>query len=277
MAKLDPDLLTQRYGTPFPLPDELLERGNTALETILAHRSVRHYVDKPLEPGVLELLVATAESASTSSNLHCYSIIAVQNPERKAALSELCGKQKHIVDAPLFLLFCADLARLKQICEQQSGPSDGLDYAEMFVMAIVDAALAAQNLVTAAESLGLGTCYIGGARNHPKEISAFLDLPAKVFVVFGLTIGYPIRDADEVKPRLPQEHGILHHETYSADFHPALIRYEDAMKDFNSTMPGREGRGWLAQTARRVGTPEALGADRPKIKEFLTEIGMDLL
>jgi hypothetical protein len=146
----------------------------------------------------------------------------------------------------------------------------------MFIMAVIDAALAAQSLVVAAESLGLGTCFIGGARNYPEKIADFLELPEKVFVTFGLTVGYPLTGAEQVKPRLPQANGVLHHEKYDLDYAPALAEYEAVMKNFNQTMPGREGRGWLAQTARRVGTPEALGAERPNIKKFLEKARLDL-
>jgi hypothetical protein len=120
-------------------------------------------------------------------------------------------------------------------------------------------------------------CYIGGARNHPAKIAEFFDLPSRVFGVFGMTIGYPLTHAEEVKPRMPQTGGILHFEKYDPDYGPALAEYEETMKEFNDTMPGREGRGWLAQTAQRVGTPESLGAERPSIKQFLTEAELDLL
>jgi hypothetical protein len=147
----------------------------------------------------------------------------------------------------------------------------------MFIMSVIDSALAAQNLVNAAESLELGVCYIGGARNHPDALARLLELPSKVFVTFGLTIGYPLTKEEQVKPRLPQVHGILHFEKYDPDYTAALLEYEEVMREFNAGQPGREGRGWLAQTARRVGTAEALGAERPDIKKFLERAELDLL
>jgi nitroreductase len=86
---------------------------NAVLDTMLAHRTVRAYRDEPLPPGLLETLIAAAQLAPTSSNLQAWSVVAVQDPDRKARLSELAAGQRHIVDAPLLPVFLADLARLR--------------------------------------------------------------------------------------------------------------------------------------------------------------------
>jgi nitroreductase len=270
------ELLEARYGTPVSVPDVLVTKSNTTIETVLSHRSIRSYEQRPLEAGVLELLVVAAQSASTSSNLQSYSIIAVEDKDRKEKLSEICGHQQQIIDAPLFLLFCADLARSKTICDMENGPSTGLDYTEMFIMAVIDTALAAQNLSITAEALGLGICYIGGARNHPKQLAVALDLPPKVFTVFGLTVGYPLGKTEKVKPRLPQTGAILHRERYVTTKDSILKEYEQTINQFNDGETGRRGRGWLKPTSQRVATGEALGAERSAIKQFLQEAGLDL-
>ena len=75
----------------------------------------------------------------------------------------------------------------------------------MFLTAAIDTALAAQNAAVAAEGLSLGICYVGSARNHPRELAALLHLPLRVIALFGLAIGWPAEhDATTVKPRLPQ-------------------------------------------------------------------------
>jgi nitroreductase len=79
--------------------------------------------------------------------------------------------------APLLLMFVADLARLRHVALSVDGPADGLDYMESFLIAVTDAAFAAQNCFIALESLGLGACYIGAMRNHPREVSEELGLP----------------------------------------------------------------------------------------------------
>jgi len=199
------DLLTQRYGASAPAVPLGDFAADPVLMTLLAHKSIRRYKPDALPPGTLEMLGAAAQSAASSSNLQVWSVVAVTNPARKAEASKLCGDQDSIRQAPLFLVFCADLARLSAVSESEGLPGAALDYTEMFVTAVIDAALAAQNATIAAEGLGLGICYIGGARNHPQELAALLHLPPRVIALFGLAVGWPVDgDTAEIKPRLPQ-------------------------------------------------------------------------
>ena len=120
------------------------------------HRSVRGFLPRALPEGTLELLIAAAQSASTSSNLQFWSVVAVQEPERKSRLAELAGQQQFIRDAPLLLVWLADLSRLDRIAAEHQAQVDGTHYLEEFIVGVVDAALAAQSALIAAESLGLG-------------------------------------------------------------------------------------------------------------------------
>jgi nitroreductase len=146
------DLIRQRYGSS---PFQWDQPWNDCLNTLLSHHSVRAYLPDALPPNTLELLMTAAQSASTSSNLQTWSVVAIANPDRKAALAELAGKQVYIQQCPLFLVWLADLARLTSIAEQRGLPHAGLDYLEMFLTAAIDAALAAQNATIATEALGL--------------------------------------------------------------------------------------------------------------------------
>jgi nitroreductase len=101
------------------------------------------------------------------------------------------GYQAQVRDCPLLLVFIADLSRLDRVSERGGGRADANRFLEMFLVASVDAALAAQNALVAAESLGLGTCYIGAMRNHPEQVAEVLGLPPDAFAVFGLCIGWP--------------------------------------------------------------------------------------
>ena len=132
------------------------QQWNEVLETILNHRSVRGFLPRALPEGTLELLIAAAQSASTSSNLQFWSVVAVQETERKSRLAELAGQQQFIRDAPLLLVWLADLSRLDRIAAEQQAQVDGTHYLEEFIVGVVDAALAAQSALIAAESLGLG-------------------------------------------------------------------------------------------------------------------------
>ncbi|HKD74790.1 MAG TPA: nitroreductase family protein, partial [Ktedonobacterales bacterium] len=161
------------------------------METILNHRSVRAFLPRALPEGTLDLLIAAAQSASTSSNLQFWSVVAVQEAERKSRLAELAGQQQFIRDAPLLLVWLADLSRLDRIAGERQAQVEGTNYLEAFIVGIVDAALAAQSALIAAESLGLGAVYIGAMRNLPERVAEELKLPPHVFAVFGMSVGYP--------------------------------------------------------------------------------------
>jgi hypothetical protein len=146
----------------------------------------------------------------------------------------------------------------------------------MFVMATVDAALAAQNAAIAAESLGLGIVYIGGMRNHPEEVAAVIGLPPHVFAVFGMCVGYPDPDKTAaIKPRLPQK-GVLHRETYKqAPQQEAIAEYNEVMKAFYTSQQMNVPGDWSEHSSKRVATPESLSG-RDRLREALNNLGFRL-
>lgn len=248
---------------------------NEVLETILNHRSVRAFLPRALPEGTLELLAAAAQSASTSSNLQFWSVVAVQEPERKSRLAELAGQQQFIRDAPLLLVWLADMARINGIATERQAQVDGTHYVEEFIVGVVDAALAAQSALIAAESLGLGGVYIGAVRNLPERIAEELALPPHVFAVFGMSIGYPdpARPTD-IKPRLPQS-VVLHREQYSATLRSAAIDgYNTTMRDFQREQ-GMRAIDWTDQCFDRVKDAVALRG-RDRMKEALRNLGFEL-
>ena len=265
------ELLHSRYGKDFNLEID----WNDCLTTLLSHRSIRAYLPQQLPPGTLELLVAAAQSASTSSNLQTWSVVAIEEAGRKEELSQLAGNQAHIRQCPLFLVWLADLARLTYVAESRGLSHGGLDYLEMFVMATVDAALAAQNAALAAESLGLGTVYIGAMRNQPEQVAAVLALPPHVFPVFGLCVGYPDpAKAAAVKPRLSQT-AVLHRETYKLAQEEAIADYNEVMKTFYTQQQMNIPGDWSEHSAKRVATPESLSG-RDRLRDALKNLGFEL-
>ncbi len=268
-----PARLRARYGAaPPPVQGET----NPALDVLLSHKSVRHFLPEVLPEASLEKIIAAAQSAATSSNLQTWSVIALQNEEQKANASVLCGDQKFIRDAPLFLVFCADLSRLTEISERANLPGEGLRYLELFLMAAIDASLAAQNAAIAAESLGLGICYVGGARNQPRELARLLKFPPRVFAVFGMAVGRPAPgDPSSVKPRLPLSE-ILHHETYSPEHRVETIaRYNETMQTFYREQGMKVEGDWSRHSAKRVAAIEAL-TGRHLLREILLDFGFEL-
>jgi nitroreductase len=243
------DPYSQRYGTVTP-PAADLPR-NASLDLILEHRSVRNFLTDPLAPEVLPALVAAAQSAASYANIQWWSVLAVEDPEKKAKLAELSGEQAHIKDAPLFLVFLVDYARLRQVAELHNSDPGFLATFDGWTTAVSDAHIAAQNTVLAAESLGLGTVYIGIIRRDPEAVAKVLDLPPEVFAVIGVSIGKPdpARPA-RVKPRLPQS-VVLHRETYHpADFE-GIKAYDRLLADFDRAQDVPEAQ-WTRRTANRL-------------------------
>jgi nitroreductase len=266
------DLIHARYGIDAFTPDT----WNECLTVLLGHRSVRAYLPQPLPAGTLELLISAAQAASTSSNLQTWSVVAVEEPARKDWLAQLAGNQSHIRQCPLFLVWLADLARLTHIADQRGHTSTGLEYLEMFVMATIDAALAAQNAAVAAESLGLGMVYIGGIRNQPEAVAETLSLPPHLFAVFGMCVGYPDpAQPAAIKPRLPLE-AILHRETYSlANQDAAIAQYNQVMQEFYQSQQMNVAGDWAEHSIKRVSTTEALNG-RDRLREALQRLGFPL-
>jgi len=257
------------------LRDELDLQPNHVLQVIHAHASCRHYQPDPIPVEMVKAIVATGQRASTSSNLQSYSVIAITEAATRSRLSELCGNQEHVAQAPLFLCWCTDLARLGRVC-QLRGYTQISDYVENFLVAAIDAAIAAQNAALAAQSMGLGICYIGSIRIHPRQVIELLGLPRLVFPLTGLTVGWPSQ-APRTRPRLPQE-AILHWERYNSDQDAALLQYDSEMaatgiyQDRQAPVPGKEGQveaySWLEHSAR-----QASKAARTDLREILEEQG----
>jgi FMN reductase (NADPH) len=237
------------------------------------HGSVRQYKPDPLPAELVETIVAAAQRSSTSSNLQMYSVVAVTDAAKRARLAELCGNQEHVAQAPVFLAWCADLARLDRACELR-GYTQVTDYVENFLVAVVDAGIAAQTAALAAESLGLGICYVGSIRNNTQAVIDLLALPRLVFPVTGMTVGWPATEP-LVRPRLPLQ-GVLHRECYDRTGQDeALAEYDRAMAATGIyggrqvPAPGKpdvmEDYGWTEHSARRVA--QAVRTDLREVAE----------
>jgi nitroreductase len=255
-------LLQARYGADAPSLTGATD--DPALALLLSHRSIRAYTPQPVPQQALDLMIAAAQSASTSSNLQTWSVVAVEDQETKNRLALIAGDQRHIRECPLYLVWLADLARLEAMGEQRDLPRGALDYLELLMVGVIDAALASQNAAVAAEAQGMGVVYIGGMRNKPEEVAAELGLPPRTVAVFGMCVGYPdaARPAT-IKPRLPIE-AVLHRERYDTAAQGAPVdRYVDTMADFYASQKMKTNGNWAEHSLNRVKSAEALrGRDR---------------
>lgn len=259
----------QRYATA---PSAALN-WNATLSQILDHRSVRAFTPAEISPGEIETLVAAASSASTSSNIQAWSVIAVTDAALKSALAEIAGGQRHILEAPLILVWIADLSRANRVGQTAGAELLALDYTESFLVAAIDAALAAQNTLIAAQSLGLGGVFIGALRNDPLKVSELLDLPPHSFAVMGLVLGHPDpARPTAVKPRLPQS-VVLHHNRYNTEAEAVGIAAHD-----EATYTFRIGQGlppesWSALILKRLSGPKSMSG-RHVLQSVLSRLGL---
>jgi len=197
----------------------------------------------------------------------------VKDLEKKKKLAEVAGNQSYVVDNGHFFVFCADLHRHQVISEmEEKDLTTSLESTEKFMVATIDAALAAQNAVVAAESMGLGACYIGGLRNNLNEVVKLLQIPKYVIPLFGIAVGYPAQMPDK-KPRLPFEH-IYHEDVYQQDeteFKQQLTEYNELISEYYLRRTnGKRSDTWTGQMANMLEKPV-----RMYMKEFVKKQGMN--
>lgn len=238
-----------------------------ALSLLKSHRSIRKFTDDPVTDEMVDDIVSAGLSAATSSNLQGTTVIRVRNPETRAAIATLAGGQTYVETAGAFFVWCADLHRSAVACEMAGGDFHA-GMTEHFVIATVDCALAAQNAVVAAESLGLGICYIGGIRNDPAQVTELLELPQQVFPLFGLCIGWPDQDP-QLKPRLPLS-VTLKDETYDeSNDREGIASYDEVMRAYyRERTGGKLDRAWSEDMSGLLGKES-----RPHMKGFLEDQG----
>ncbi|THB80773.1 MAG: oxygen-insensitive NADPH nitroreductase [Desulfobacteraceae bacterium] len=243
--------------------------SSTVIEVLKSHRSIRKFKQTPVDEQLLRDIICCGQCASTSSNLQATTVIRVRNGDTRKKIGVLAGDQAYVESAAVFLVFCADLNRAGQACKAQGGVFEP-GMTEQFIIATVDAALFAQNCAVAAESKGLGICYIGGIRNDPEQVSQLLELPDQVYPVFGFCMGYPDQDPER-KPRLPLE-VILKEEIYSQSGDKALIEsYDEQMSQYyRSRTNGGKESSWTLEMKALVGKES-----RPHMQAFLKSRGFN--
>ena len=199
---------------------------NEVLQTLLSHRSIRAYQNKPVEADRLEQIVKAVQAAPNWVNLQHTSIIVVRNQERREKFAELCGGQRHIAQAPVFLVFCADFYRTWLACKGRDQEFDSVvSQIDNLIVGANEVGIALGTAVAAAESFGLGTVPIGDIRFHAFEAIRELNLTKYVVPMLGLCVGYPAEEPGQ-KPRLPKE-AVCFEEKYNSDLTGLLKQYDE--------------------------------------------------
>jgi nitroreductase/FMN reductase [NAD(P)H] len=178
----------ERFGVEIKsAPDQA---GADSLARMLEHRSHRRYSNRPVAPELLRLLFACALSAPSKSDLQQADIMHINDAAKRATIADLIPDNPWVRSAPVFLIFCGDNRRTRQIAEMRGKPFAN-DHLDAFMNSAVDAGIVLASFIHAAEAAGLGCCPISSVRNHSKKISDLLEMPDWVFPLAGLCVGYP--------------------------------------------------------------------------------------
>lgn len=180
-------------------------------EILINRRTIRKYSERDVDDALLNKILAAGIRASTTGNMQVYSIIVTRDDEIKKQLLPLHFNQKMVTEAPVLLTFCADFNRFSKWCRMRKA-EPGYDNFLSFLTAAIDALLVAQTVCIAAESSGLGICYLGTTTYMAHKIIEVLKLPEGVVPVTTITLGWPAEIPEQVD-RLPLD-AVIHHETY---------------------------------------------------------------
>ena len=252
------ELIEDRFGLPTTAGAALPAEGTVA--QLLAHRTHRRYKPDPVPDELLEIVLAAALSAPSKSDLQQVAVILVRDRTKQATIGGWIPDMPWIATAPLFMVFCGDHRRLRRVSNElrhRPFPNDTLD---MFMNAAVDAGLVLQSFITAAEAVGLGCCPISVVRNHVEKLAELLELPAGVFPVAGLTVGYPSQPG-WISMRLPPA-VTVHTDRYDDRDLPAQLEAYDRRREARHATPAASQRfvdrfghtepyGWSEDKARQ--------------------------
>ena len=241
------------------------------LETILNHRSIRKFTKQPIDAATFEQLIEAGMAGSSSGFLQSASIIRVTDPERRYDIRRICADAQQAKDGEKYghpyveqcaelLIFCMDNHR-----HQTLVPNAQIDWTEVTIVGAVDAAIMAQNLLLAAESIGLGGVYLGSIRNDIRRMGDILKLPQGVVPLFGMALGYPDQNP-AMRPRLPKALVVSTNQYEPAD-KSALDQYNQTVADYYAAR-GQAGSDWLQTIESYLDKPV-----RPEVLPYLNQQG----
>ena len=250
--------LHDRFGAAAPALDA---SGTSAplAAAVLARRTHRRYTASPVPQPLIELLCCAALSASSKSDYQQATILQVQDPTKRAALAAPFPAMPWIGEAPAFLVFMGDTRRLQRLGELRGHPASNMGL-EGFFNAATDAALALQTFILAAEDAGLGCCPISVLRNQAPLVADVLGLPAGVFPVAGLCLGWP-EGAGHASMRLPPTL-TLHQDRYDDTALPTAIAAYDTEREARNPTPAAKQRA-----PERFGTAPDYGWSEDKARQ----------
>ena len=241
---------------------------NEVVKNLFERKSVRIFEDRPISPEDRLTILQAACQAPTAGNQQLYTILEITEPALKKRLSVTCENQPFIADAPLVLLFCADCQKWYD-AYRYAGCTPRHPSAGDLMLAVEDSSLAAQNAVTAAWSLGIGSCYIGDIMEHCELHRELFQLPPYVFPAVMLVLGYPTaRQRERTKPARCPLDSIVMENTYRKMDRDALYQmfsHKSGQQSYEDWMSAFCNRKYNSDFSREMGR-----SVREYLKEFLS-------
>lgn len=244
-------------------------------EVLLKHRSVRRFDERPVDSELVKKLVRCGQHAPTSEYIQAYTVINITDRELQKQIYDEVADQKPLLYAPVLLMFLADINRLYRAAEMngEEVSKEFSEAAEIFLVASMDTAIMAQTVEIAAEMEGLGCTYIGGVRNNLGRLCELLQLPKGVYPLFGMVMGYPKENGDEMlRPRLPFD--VVYKENrYDTEGDEAAMRaYDEEVREYYiARTGGKRDETWTMQMSDFVQK-----SHRPGLKSVLEKQGFAL-
>lgn len=271
------ELIQQRFGLPTEVGETLT--SNQTIADILNRRSCRNYAPDPVAEDLTQTLLAAAFSAPSKSDLQQACVVRVRDRTRQQRIAALSPDTNWAASAPLFMVWCGDSRRIRRLSEWRGHPFAN-DHLDAFMNAAVDAGIAMQTFIIAAESVGLGCCPLSQIRDRVDAVSSELGLPKWVFPVAGLCVGWPAEEA-RFSMRLPL-HTTVHLDEYDdGAMLEQVAEYDRRREHKEPTPPGRQRMverfgespeyGWSENRTRQYAVPA-----RADFGRYIRDQGFDL-
>jgi len=180
---------------------------NDTIKALFERKSTRAFDNRQIPNDVKQAILLSAAQAPTAGNQMLYTILDITDQTLKETLSVLCDNQPFIAEAQMLLIFLADCHRWLDTY-RAAGLSPRKPLHGDLLLAYADAVIAAQNTVVAAESFGLGSCYIGDILENAEQLRDLLSLPPEVVPAAMLVFGYPTEQ--QLRRQKPERFDLKH-------------------------------------------------------------------
>lgn len=246
---------------------------NETIKTMLNHRSIRKWTNEKVSDEILEILFKVANRTSTSIGMQTASIIRITDKEIRAKIAEITT-QNYVNEAPEFWIFIADNFRNNQILEEANAEKNYTHDVDRFFSGVTDAALMAQNVANAIESLGMGFVFFGSILNDSEKLIEILELPKYTMPVLGIGFGYPDQNP-QLKPRMNYENRVFENKYKIYDnYHKMFKEYDKLMDTYYDLRNTKKTVGtFTEQVLQKYSVQEEL---RQKVIEVAKKQGYEL-